>query len=1277
MHAQPFLSSDPSLFLLDVPAPQPATFADARRRWATSCPPNQLESLVEAAALGSAAVDASMTGRQVHLLDASREVILHQKQHPDSGRTLQDEIVVDETKTGGGADERPQISALQRPVAVRLKQPEAGARSLSLVRPSHLENVSPEFVSDIAEKSTEAATLVRTFLVTRDNYRKNDDQIRSLRKSLVFHRSNLQSLGRQRGTILQRNEDMPVDTRLKLLDEIKESEENSNRVIQQLERQLMALEPVHGMDTDSLKSASAAAQVAYRVLQNTVSGYRNPAKSTFEPGKLNNCVLSYVLARQSGLDRVGQMSVPRSMGRIRQNKSVEDCRLGMIKSRMSHAATINTHLAYPVFCLRFDRTGRYFVTGADDYLVRLFCLGANVRSTRTIDSSTLFRGAVLVCTLRGHAGVINDIDVSSDNSFLATASEDGDCRIWGLKDGCPVAILRGHEDGCNMVSWSTLSPYCLVTAGTDGYARSWDVREACLKRYRKYIGRRPEYRLEDIKSSGEPHVPIATEGTAGAVNLPPPPLPVRGNQNRDDSDVPVPPPLPPLPPGANEAPALVEPAAEPAADVEPGQFVSNDLIDDGVKLLEKLRHGVSVEEQMAGPGTRARRAPVRVICIARCPHGGHFATGSDDGICRIWRDDEDRSVINVDNKISRSVLAVPVGKLSWCGFFLQLSILLLTLPLVISVSAVFPENRLLLNLKGHISAITDLQYSSKGNRLLSASQKDGVIRIWSWNVDPVACGEEKPAHTHIVIKLTNPGSSARLSSDGPRRRPIRTAGAPVSCDVASWVCDDTRIVTSQCELLKQSSTAIAPGSQYIFVWDSMSGDCLLGFHGAHSMQCPVIIPHPKEPSIFCSGGADGVLKLWDCNAGSCFFVHKNTVDFGPVEPHERGKHCGFLDGAFAPDGFSFVITDDSGRISIFDCAVIGSSKSPSAIPSWMKEQYFSNDYYDLIYDAHGYCVERGSEMPPHLAPKGVRCSHGGASWSDAVNDGFRQLRGPLPIGEQEARWHRQQVNVKAQAEYRARHVLCGNMVSQYDPKTTILLHCDEKTGKVLTYSGEDHAVETAVPLSSPSHQSNVRRLSSNWRWGDAFTEMPEDGNDDDEPDSDDEEFVIGARRSSSNRSGLANGSRDSDDDELDDEQMGFSPERRRSSRYNDGDEDESDVDDLIEYMGTNNEPTGPYAGDYETYFFKMGNEREASVLLRAWLRRVESYSSYTGRKMYVPQLGDHVVYIPRAHQETIVDYPSIVAPWQSWPEGAVWPIVRCCIRHIRYRFPYKSYFKQR
>ena len=85
-------------------------------------------------------------------------------------------------------------------------------------------------------------------------------------------------------------------------------------------------------------------------------------------------------------------------------------------------------------------------------------------------------GAVLVYSLRGHSKEITDIAISSDNSLLASASEDGDVRIWGVKKGHPVAILRAHEGGVTMVSWSTLSPFHLTTCGNDGSAKTWDIQ---------------------------------------------------------------------------------------------------------------------------------------------------------------------------------------------------------------------------------------------------------------------------------------------------------------------------------------------------------------------------------------------------------------------------------------------------------------------------------------------------------------------------------------------------------------------------------------------------------------------------------------------------------------------------------------------------------------------------------------------------------------------------------------------------------------------------------
>jgi len=204
------------------------------------------------------------------------------------------------------------------------------------------------------------------------------------------------------------------------------------------------------------------AMADFAKVKTVIQNYRDPVlpRPSTTTTYLNNRVLMNVVYRRP----LGTLTTGRRSSNSMQYNSKETVR-SMLYHRFSHAATINAHLSYPVYCLRFDRTGRYFITGADDYLVKVFCLGGNINTsvvvqknhhqlttTARLDPASYTRGAVLVCTLKGHAGVVNDICVSSDNSFLATASEDGDCRVWGLKDGCPVAILRGHTGGANMVS---------------------------------------------------------------------------------------------------------------------------------------------------------------------------------------------------------------------------------------------------------------------------------------------------------------------------------------------------------------------------------------------------------------------------------------------------------------------------------------------------------------------------------------------------------------------------------------------------------------------------------------------------------------------------------------------------------------------------------------------------------------------------------------------------------------------------------------------------------
>jgi WD40 repeat protein len=96
---------------------------------------------------------------------------------------------------------------------------------------------------------------------------------------------------------------------------------------------------------------------------------------------------------------------------------------------------------------------------------------------------------------------------------------------------------------------------------------------------------------------------------------------------------------------------LADNAIAPADDdLDPGAFVANDAMDEGVELVLRLKHAALHEESASSPGARSRRSPIKVICLARCPRGGHFATGADDGVCRVWRDLDDPLVEKVDSQ---------------------------------------------------------------------------------------------------------------------------------------------------------------------------------------------------------------------------------------------------------------------------------------------------------------------------------------------------------------------------------------------------------------------------------------------------------------------------------------------------------------------------------------------------------------------------------------------------------------------------------------------------
>lgn len=77
-----------------------------------------------------------------------------------------------------------------------------------------------------------------------------------------------------------------------------------------------------------------------------------------------------------------------------------------------------------VYCVLFDRTGKYIITGADDLLVKVW-------------SSTDGR---LLATFRGASSEIMDIAVNFDNTLLAAGSLDKIIRIWCFQTMSPVCL---------------------------------------------------------------------------------------------------------------------------------------------------------------------------------------------------------------------------------------------------------------------------------------------------------------------------------------------------------------------------------------------------------------------------------------------------------------------------------------------------------------------------------------------------------------------------------------------------------------------------------------------------------------------------------------------------------------------------------------------------------------------------------------------------------------------------------------------------------------------
>lgn len=441
-----------------------ATYADMKRNY-KHLEPSQLECIVKSS---------------LALTQASHEQV-YQRQPPSS--IVQDAYEIDTTELSSTAVTSPKISifhppTLPMPISNQDGKEESivnGMRKTwALYQEEERQKCALEknenmmitertlvtnLESDYARMGIVVSQAFRRAMQYQYNYQQTQQALYQCQRSIQFQKCIQQDVFDQRSKQLECAVAATVpNTSSSSSDVWLRKEKESERVLSLLNLKLSDLNTKQQQTLKDIQMSKSIAHTLHGQYLHTQSSYNDPfpatMSSTIPFAKLKNglsspsSVASHIISRQyCGATNNSRRSLVVSS----HNSQHSEWKKSMLKQRMSYAVTINCHLFYPVYCLRFDRTGRYFVTGADDQLVKLFQLGAAINSSTNGSVNANARGAILVSTFRGHAGVITDIDVSVDNALLATASEDGDVRIWGLYDGSPVAILRGHTGGANMV----------------------------------------------------------------------------------------------------------------------------------------------------------------------------------------------------------------------------------------------------------------------------------------------------------------------------------------------------------------------------------------------------------------------------------------------------------------------------------------------------------------------------------------------------------------------------------------------------------------------------------------------------------------------------------------------------------------------------------------------------------------------------------------------------------------------------------------------------------
>ncbi|EGV60513.1 G protein subunit beta [Yamadazyma tenuis] len=210
-------------------------------------------------------------------------------------------------------------------------------------------------------------------------------------------------------------------------------------------------------------------------------------------------------------------------------------------------------------------------------------------------------------------------------------------------------------------------------------------------------------------------------------------------------------------------------------------------------------------------------------------------------------------------------------------------------------------------LEGHQNKISNVQWSSSSDQVLSASQ-DGYMIMW----DPVTGLKKKAIELENQWVLTcalSPNSEFIASGGLDNNLSIYKVNDTVQQTYfnskVQHVFKSHRAYISDCEFINNQQVITGSGDMECIMWDLNKGDKIRNFNEhTGDVLCLDTLPSGSS-SLFISGSCDGYCKIWDLRSKSAvqsLFI--SNYDINTVRVF--------------PQGHSFITGSDNGIIKLFD-----------------------------------------------------------------------------------------------------------------------------------------------------------------------------------------------------------------------------------------------------------------------------------------------------------------------------------------------------------------------